>query len=274
MATRLLALKISPTDVSSLLKIIFENKGHRKIMEELTLNYYKKSSRQSNTPHLSPLRVRVAHSLRKLGLLTGMKESIQLTSEGEYLYSIIDDLNAFKRELSRIILQIDEKKCRILVFFNNKKSLRYNDIVNELKKENIIIKKNDDKLRRWLQFLTYCNIISFSSQGYTLDTDYLEALKTTRKKISLKKFESVLYGEYKILKNKKGSYASIPSLKSAVSSKLKNKGFTPFDFNDFLIDLIEDTPKKRIILSKTGVRQVGGIFYKKAYYHFLSIKAK
>ena len=58
----LIPLKISPADIQSLLDIINNNKGDRKQMERLVLEYYKKISKSMTSPHHNPLRTRVVHS--------------------------------------------------------------------------------------------------------------------------------------------------------------------------------------------------------------------
>ena len=270
-----LPLKISPVDVLPLLLIIEKNENDREKIELVTIDYYKKSSKNIQSPHLSPFRVRVAHSFRKLHLLEGENLNISLSAEGKYLCTLSKDLNKFKRELARIILQLDIEKCNIIeIFKNSKASLSYKDLVNKLKKNEIVVKKTDDKLRRWLQFLTYCDIVSFNSSVYTLNSNVVEALLAPKKTILVKEFKKVLYDEYEELKKSRGAYVSIPLIKSAVTNRLKNKGFSPFDFKYLLMKLISESSGKRILLSQTGVQQVGGIMENNIYYHFLAIDEK
>jgi|APSaa5957512535_1039671.scaffolds.fasta_scaffold07575_7 hypothetical protein len=275
MKTILLALKISPTDVLPMLKIIEENVGNRKEIEQLALEHYKKTSKQIASPHLNPFRVRVAHSLRKLRLLQGENQNVSLTPEGKYLYSISENIEVYKKELSRILLQIDNEKCHILdIFQKTNNELRYNEVVEELGKGGIQIKKTDDKLRRWLQFLAYCEILYYSPPIYRFNSDVIEALESRSQPVSKKEFKKTLYQEYDKIKKDKGTYVSIPAIKTLVSSRLKNKGFTPLDFKEYLINAMTEKPDKKISLSETGVRQVGGILHNKTYYHFLTISEK
>jgi len=102
----------------------------------------------------------------------------------------------------------------------------------------------------------------------------LESLQVPEQNIPLKEFKKILYQEYKKLKKGKGPYVSIPLLKSAVSEKLKQKGFSPFDFKSFLIKTIKEKSSNRINLHETGVREGGGIIDDKVYYHFISIREK
>ena len=269
-----LPLKIKPEDVLPLLKIIKENNNRKKIEQE-TLKYYKQSSKHIDTPHLNPFRTRVPHSLRKLLLIKGEKNEYGLTTEGEYLYNFSDDFNRYRKELAKMILHIDIDKCKITeIFQQNKKTLSYNEIVDILRNNNIIISKSDDKLRRWLQFLTYCGILSYEPPLYTLNMSMLESLQVPEQNIPLKEFKKILYQEYKKLKKGKGPYVSIPLLKSAVSEKLKQKGFSLFDFKSFLIKTIKEKSSKKINLHETGVREGGGIMDDKVYYHFISIREK
>lgn len=271
----LLALKISPTDVLPMLKIIEENEGNRKEMEQLALEHYKKTSKQIASPHLNPFRVRVAHSLRKLRLLQGENKTVTLTPEGKYLHSISDNLEMYKKELSRILLQLDDEKCHILdIFRRTKNDLKYNDIVEELSKQDTIVKKTDDKLHRWLQFLSYCELLTLAPPTYHFNSDMITALKSKSPPVSSKEFKKTLYAEYEKIKKEKGTYVSIPAIKTMVSSQLKNKGFTPLDFKEYLIKTMALKSEKKITLSETGVRQVGGILHNKTYYHFLTISEK
>lgn len=275
MKSILLALKISPTDVLPLLTIIHNHPNDRKTIESLTLEYYKKSSKHLNSPHLNPFRTRVVHSLRKLHLLEGEKSEITLNPEGEYLYSLSTHLDQYKKTFSRLILQMDMEKCKILNIFNQfGKVLTYDQIVERLREDEVIVKKSDDKLRRWLQFLTYCDILSYSSFVYSLNESNIEALQNPTQVITINEFKKILYQEYEIIKKSKGAYVSIPLLKASVSNRLKNKGFSPFEFEGRLIELIENNPDKKILLSQTGVRQSGGILYNKAYYHYILIQKK
>ena len=275
MKSMLLALKISPTDVLHLLTIIHNHPNDRKTIESLTLEYYKKSSKHINTPHLNPFRTRVVHSLRKLHLLAGEKSEIALNTEGEHLYSLSTDLDQYKKEFARLVLHIDMEKCKIVDMFSQLgKVLTYDQIVEQLRVDEIIVKKSDDKLRRWLQFLTYCDILSYSSSVYELNKNNVEALQNPTQIITMNEFKKILYQEYEVIKKSKGAYVSIPLLKAAVSNRLKNKGFSPIEFGGRLIELIENKPDKKILLSQTGVRQSGGILYNKAYYHYILILKK
>ncbi|MCV0400998.1 MAG: hypothetical protein K5777_03325 [Nitrosopumilus sp.] len=274
MENTLLALKISPKDVLPLLQIIESSKTRDEI-EKKTFEYYKKSSKDIHSPHISPFRVRVAHSFRKLGLITGDKHEIKLTPEAKFLLEKSENLDKFKKEFSRLILHLDQEKVKLINFLKKiDGSFTYNDIVENFEKEGITIKKTDDKLRRWLQFLFYCDLISFSSPYYEINLITLTALDTAVKKVSIKEFEKILYEEYEILKKNKGSYVPILDLTLSVSNKLKHKGFAPIDFKEHLLKTISSKPKKQITLSETGVRKEGGIIHNKVYYYFLSIHEK
>ena len=186
----LISLKISPCDVIHLLQIIDENMGNRKKIEDLTLEYYKKTSKNFASPHHSPFRVRVAHSLRKLRLLQGENTNVMLTPEGKHLYSISRNIASYKKELARMILQIDDEKCHILNIFQKiTPEMNYKEIVQELEKSGIAVKKTDDKLRRWLQFLTYCEILFYDPPTYHFNSDMVKALKSNPQPVSMEEFK-------------------------------------------------------------------------------------
>lgn len=269
----IIALKISSADIVHLLSIINDNVGSRKLMEELVLKYYKKTSKIIASPHHNPLRTRVVHSLRNLQLLQGQGLDIELTPEGIHLCSFSNNPEKFKKALAKIILHIDEKKCHIIDLIKKmNRNVKYEDIVYELEKADVTVKKGDDKLRRWLQFLLYCEILKYTPPFYRFDTGIIEALKSESQPIPPTEFEEILYEEYDAIKKTRGIYVSIPAIKQAVFERLKNKGFMPFEFQDHLLTIIQEEPRRKIVLSETGVRQTGGIFYSKTYYHFIIIR--
>jgi len=271
----LLALKISPLDVLHLLEIIETNPNDRKTVERLTLEYYKQNSKSTSSPHLHPFRTRVGHSLKKLRLTQGENQNITLTPEGKHLRSISSDIEKYKSALARMILRLDDEKCHVVPILQKfKKPFKYDDIVEELKKKGMDIKPSDDKLRRWLQFLTYCEILHYDPPKYTFDSNMVEALEMKPQPISLQEFKKSLYAEYARIKNNRGTYVPIPLLKDAVSTKLKAKGFVPLDFKEYLLRAIHEKPDRNIVLFETGVRQAGGILHNKTYYHFLTILEK
>ena len=270
--SHIIALKISPADVMPLLCIIKDNVGDRKRTERLVLEHYKKTSKSITSPHHNPLRTRVVHSLRNLWLLQNQGSDIELTPEGMYLCCFSSNLERSKKELARIILRIDSEKCHIIDLIKGmSRNARYVDIVCGLEKVGVTVKKTDDKLRRWLQFLTYCEIVQYTQPFYRLNSGVIEALGLEPQHISLVQFEETLYEEYDTIKKTRGAYVSIPEIKQAVSKRLKNKGFVPLDFRDRLLTVIQESPRRRIVLTETGIRQTGGIFHDKTYYYFIVI---
>ena len=269
MTYTLMALKISPDDILPLLCMINSNVGDRKHMENCVLEYYKKTSKSLTSPHHNPLRTRVVHSLRKLQLLQGEGLDINLTPEGTHL--VFTKPENYKKELAKMILRIDNKTCHIIDLIKKIDGcISYKSMVTELRRIGIVVKNTDDKLRRWLQFLTYCGIIQYESSLYKLNSEVVDALNAKSEQIPLAQFEKILYEEYYKIKKLRGAYVPIPIIKSAVSGRLKDKGFVPWDFQDYLIKTIQSNPTK-IVLSETGVRQEGGIFHNKVYYHFVTI---
>ena len=152
------------------------------------------------------------------------------------------------------------------------RNARYEDMVYELEKADVTIKKSDDRLHRWLQFLTYCEILQYAPPLYRLDSGVVEALKSESQPISSTLFEEILYEEYDEIKKTRGSYVPIPAIKQKVSTKLQKKGFVPLDFQDYLLTIIKKGSRRKIVLSETGVRHTGGIFHGKTYYHFIVIR--
>ena len=148
---------------------------------------------------------------------------------------------------------------------------RYEDMVCGLEKVGVTVKKTDDKLRRWLQFLTYCEIVQYTHLFYRLNSGVVEALESEPQHISLAQFEETLYEEYDTIKKTRGAYVPIPEIKQAVSKRLTNKGFVPLDFRDRLLATIQESPRRKIVLAETGIRQTGGIFHDKTYYYFIVI---
>ena len=268
----LMALKISPVDILPLLNMIKDNASDRRQIEKLVLEYYKKTSKSITSPHHNPLRTRVVHSLRNLQLLQDQGSDIKLTPEGMHLCHFSTNPGIYKKELAKMLLHIDRETCHIIDLIkamNN--NARYRDIVCKLENTGITVKKSDDKLRRWLQFLTYCEILQYAPPLYRLNSGVIEALESESQTISPAQFEEILYEEYDKIKKTQGLYVSIPAIKQAVSDRLKAKGFFPSEFQDRLLTTIQKGSSRKIVLSETGVRQAGGIFDGKIYYYFIFI---
>ena len=268
----LIALKISALDVLPLLGAIKEATGDRKRMEILVLKYYKKTSKRITSPHHNPLRTRVVHSLRKLKLLQDQGDNIKLSAEGLHLYNISDKPEKYKKEFAQMILRLDREKCHIIDLIQEMNGkAKYNKLLFELGKKDPKGKNIDEKLRRWLQFLTYCEILHYQSPVYKLNMAALNGLESKSQSISLVEFEKILYEEYDKIKKTQGVYVPIPRIKSVVAGRLAYKGFWPGDFECYMLKLIQKHPTKKIILAETGVRKTGGIFHNKIYYHFVVI---
>lgn len=272
--------------ILGLLKCIERNEGNILSMKNCIHSYLQRHSHRKKQRNMRSDVYGIAlPSLRKLKLIAGRGQLLQLNSNGKLLLKSYSSggVAEFKYQFGRILHEIDKKNCKVIPSLveiserENRNVVRYEELVSTLLNKGIETYEKDERLKKWLPFLEYVNLIERMDK--TLFQVNLKLVKEYRLKkptAPFKLFETTLFEEYERLEAKEGIYVPIYILIMSVCSKLIEKGyyFNTFDFEKFFVDLLNkygSLEKKKILLSQPGKREEEGIYVDNTYYYFISI---
>lgn len=275
MDKKIISLKASPEDILIFLEII-DSTPYEEMKEAIHKYLLLKSKKASRIKRNSVYAIALP-SLKKLGLIEGRGSSIKLSVDGKLLIKFYKEEGGerYKRKFAELIFHIDEIKGYILNTIGslNKDSIQLNELVKHLSENGVITSKKDDRLTRWLRYLRYCEFINIDKGNLKINFYQIMAIKKNKKAIPLDKKMNILLEEYEEEKKiQKSSYIKIPVLERRVCTRLQDYGFTSFDFKNFIKDLNKKGGKNlKIVFSRPGVREEGGIIINNTYYYYISI---
>jgi len=225
-------------------------------------------------------------SLRKLQLIIGHGSFLRLNCNGKLLLKSFSlrGFDEFKSHFRRIIYEIDNRKCKVISSLRevldskpNHDAATYEQLVSSLVKKGIETHENDERLRKWLPFLEYVDLIKTVDEN-SLHVNFDRVRDCERKGVSapFELFERLFFEEYEKLEVKEGIYIPIFALRDNVCIQLIEKGhfFNTFDFEKLLIILLgkySSLESKKILLSQPGKREEDGMYVDNTYYYFISI---
>lgn len=274
--TKIPSTKAAPEYLPDLLKIIDRNTGNIENMKREIHEYLlNKSSRGKRNEYNSVYAIAFP-TLKRLELIQNKGADVSLSQDGKLLLKRFNEkgLNEYKKLFAKILLRVDKEKAHVvgnLISFD-KETASFEEIVNHLRENGVDTNLKDDRLRRWLRFLLYVDFIKDFDKKFIINKSQIKSIEKVKKPVNFDAFLDVLTQEYNKLKikNRGNIYVKIPELERQVCEKIEN--FTTFDFREYLKKLKNHKIiGKKIIFSKPGARETGGIKIDNVYYYYISI---
>ena len=268
--------KASPENIIGILKIIDEYTGDIGTMKGEIHKYLLKKSKRGKRNEYNSVYAISFPTLRRLELIQNKGADVCLSADGNTLLKIYNEEGEleYKKMFAKVLMRIDNEKAHVIknLLTLNKQITSFGELVNHLRKDDIDTSLEDDRLSRWLRFLRYVDFIDVVDGKIKINKFQIKSIREGKKPVGFDTFVNTVIDEYNKIKIKKrGSiYVKIPELESEVCGKLKN--FTTFDFREYIKRLKNFRVKgKKIMFSKPGAREKGGIKINGTYYYYITI---
>lgn len=270
--------KAAPEDILELLCIIEKNTNNLELMKKSIHEYLLKKSRRGRRNEYNSVYAICFPTMKRLNLLEGEGTGIHLSTDGKALIKSHKEKGdlAYKKNLAKVILRVDFEKAHVaenLIKIDND-CISSEDLVGLLRNEGVDTNENDDRLKKWLRYLKFVNFIEECEGRLRINKFQIKGILHGKQKISFDVFLNAFLDSYSWLQGKaRGStYVKIPELEREVCKKLESHYFTTFDFRENLKKLRRTkVNNKKIIFSKPGAREKGGIKINNIYYYYVSI---
>lgn len=279
-------MKATPSMILGLLECVQKSEGNVLGMEICIHSFLQShAGKQKERNVRSDVYGVTLPSLRKLRLIVGHGQLLKPNSNGRMLlrsYSQ-DGFIGFKYHFGRIVYDIDEAKCMLISSLRDSlqgtmlDSVSYEDLVLTLTKKGIDTSQKDERLRKWLPFLKFVDLVRDVDEGRLgMNLQLIEEYELGKNTVKFETFEKIVFEEYDKLATKEGVYVTIFVLEERTCNKLidDENFFTTFDFERYLILLLRkysSLKKKKILLSQPGKREEEGVYVDNAYYYYISI---
>ncbi len=278
MISKIPSTKASPDDIFGLLKIVEDNTGNIEVMKSKIHEYLLKKSRRGKRDEYNSIYAICFPTLRRLNLIDGKGADVHLSPDGKTLVHIFKKKGEleYKTSLAKIFLRIDFEKAHVAKNLMGYKDnfISYDDLTKYLRSKGIDTNEKDDRLKKWLRFLKYVKFIEEKDEKIRINKFQINAILNGPQLIDLNKFLEVFIESYEKLKikNRGSKYIKIPDLERDVCLRLEKYNFTTFDFRKNLVKLRGAKVKnKKILFSKPGAREEGGIKINGIYYYYISV---
>lgn len=265
------------------LRCVDQNKGKIPEMKNCIHNYLERLTNKKRNIRSDVYGIALP-SLRKLKLIVGRGKLLQLNSNGLLLLTSFSSGGKieFEFQFGYILYQLDKKNGRIIDCLleetekEEEKNITYQQLVTNLLHKKVETSKEDERLKKWLAYLEYVNIIQINGDSIRLNQTLIATYRSNKRFPPLNIFEDFFFAEYKKLENNEGIYVPIYQLIMNVCFKLITEGypFTTFDCErglEYLLKRYSSLEKKKIILSEPGKREEEGIYVGNSYYYYISI---
>jgi hypothetical protein len=270
--------KAAPEDVLDLLKIINKHTGNLELMKRNIHEYLLKKSRRGRRNEYNSVYAICFPTLKRLNLLEGEGSGIHLSPDGEALIKAYEDKEdlGYKRLFAKTILRVDFEIAHVaenLMEFNGN-TISSKELVGFLNSRGVDTNKNDDRLTKWLRYLKFVNFVEDRDGIFIINKFQINGILHEGQKVDFNLFLSTLFNIYDKLQSKaRGSkFVKIPELEREVCNKLKDQYFTTFDFRENLKKLRrKEINNRKILFSKPGAREKGGVKIDGIYYYYISI---
>nr|MDO8081715.1 hypothetical protein [Candidatus Freyarchaeota archaeon] len=269
--------KLSPEYFLPLLKIISKYEGSIEDMKENIHIFLTEVSKRGKRNQHNSVYAITFPTFKRLNLIEGEGKSIKLSQDGKTLIEVAEKEGetAYKKKLAKLVLRTDQEKAHVIdaVLSSGKEVLTIDDLVNVLKSSGIETNEKDDRLLKWLRILVYLDFIERLDGKFKFNRLQVEGVKS-EKNVSPPVFADTLIETYNKLKSEKmGSpYIPIPLIEKEVCKNLSEYGFTTFDFREHLLKLkAQGLSDKKIIFTKPGARESGGLKINNNYYYYIAI---
>jgi hypothetical protein len=277
-ATSIPSTKASPDLLVDLMKIIDRHTGNIELMKKEIHRYLLEKSTRGKRDEYNSVYAITFPTLRRLELIDGKGSEVHLSSDGKILLDIFgkNGILHYKKNLAKLLLRIDAEKAHVLenLLVLNKSEISIGELVAVLKKAGVDTNDNDDRLLKWLRFLKHVDFVDYEDvNSITVNIFQIKSIMEGKKPVDFDTFLVALFEEYQksVSKNRGNVYVKIPELQRKVCTRLENLHFTTFDFRDYLTKLKTTNIRgKKVIFSKPGAREMGGIKIDKTYYYYIS----
>lgn len=277
MSQRLPALKLQPhtLPLGKLLEAIDSNAGNYQRIEEALYNLWLESTRRTRAPtKRNSLRAVIGPSLRHLGLARGEGNDFRLTGAGKRL------LDAFrkwgeprlKKELAAHLVRADKSNWVGLLGRLKQAGGQQplTSILGQLRSELGESAIDQDKLRKYLKFFTYTELISFQDGTIRLRQKQADAAEAySFRTLSEQELVRLVQEAYTKLRIPSVSpFVPIPDIRDEVC---KQTGLFSDDFDMLLARIQRETRDYILQFSQPMVRRPGGLHVGNTYFYYLAI---
>jgi len=271
--------KASPDLLVDLMKIIDGHTGNIELMKKEIHRYLLEKSTRGKRDEYNSVYAITFPTLRRLELIDGKGSGVHLSSDGKILLDIFEKNGVlhYKKNLARLLLRIDAEKAHVIenLLVLNKPEISIGELVAVLKKAGVDTNETDDRLLKWLRFLKHVDFVDYKNvNSITVNLFQITSIMEGKKPVDFDAFLVALFEEYQKLvsRNRGNVYVKIPELQRKVCTRLENLHFTTFDFRDYLTKLKTTNIRgKKVIFSKPGAREMGGLKIDKTYYYYISV---
>jgi len=279
--TKIPSTKAAPEDIIELLKIIEEYTGNIETMKKEIHRFLLKRSKRGKRNEYNSVYAIAFPTLKRLELIQNRGADICLSGDGKTLLKIYNEEGEleYRKTFAKVLMRVDNEKAHVIenLLTLNKKTILFEELVDHLKGSGIDTSREDDRLSRWLRLLKYADFIDVLDGKIKINEFQIRSIQEGGKLMDFNTFVNTLIDEYNRIKIKKrGSiYVKIPELESEVCERLvceELKNFTSFDFRGYLKKLKNFKVRgKKIMFSKPGAREKGGIKINGTYYYYIAI---
>lgn len=275
--TKIPSVKAVPEDIIEFLKIIDKFTGDIDNMKKEIHKYLLKKSTRGKRNERNSVYAIAFPTLRRLELIQNKGSDVCLSSDGKTLLDIYRNKGEleYRKTFAKILIRVDNEKAHVIenLLVLDEEIISTKTLVSHLKDNGIDTSLKDDRLRRWLRLLRYADFIDMLDGKTKINKFQIISIQESKKPVNFKRFVNTLLEEYDRIriKNKGNIYVKIPELESGVCDRLKNN-FTTFDFSAYIKKLKNFKIKgKKIMFSKPGAREMGGIKINGIYYYYVSV---
>lgn len=277
--TRIPSTKASPDLLVDLMKIIDKHTGNLELMKKEIHKYLLEKSTRGKRDEYNSVYAITFPTLRRLELIEGKGSEVHLSSDGKILLDIFEKngILQYKKNLAKLLLRVDAEKAHVIenLLILNKREISISELVAALKKAGVDTNENDDRLLKWLRFLKHVDFVDYEDvNSIAVNTFQIKSIREGKKPVDFDTFLDALFEEYQklVIKNRGNIYVKIPELQRKVCTRLENLHFTTFDYRDYLTKLRTTNIRgKKVVFSKPGAREMGGLKIDKTYYYYISI---
>lgn len=271
-------IKLNPKDILPILKIMKQSENDAELMKTNIHKYLLKVSPTGSISYRNAVFALAFHTLRVLNLIKGKGKNLRLDIDAEILLEKYEKegSESYNKELAKIVVRADRETANVLEAIKNlhKETFRLNELEEELKCRTVESPSKGGKLTKWLRLLRDARFIEIMDDEYKFNAYQLEAMDKDFQEITLGEFFIVLKDVYdELTKKRRGNpYIPIPEIQEGVCRRLINKGFTTFDFRNYLKKFKDKQLKGfTVYFSKPGAREAHGLRIDGTYYYYIAI---
>lgn len=277
MANLLPALKLQPhtLPLGQLLEAVDNHTGNYKQIEEAVYRVWLGSTRRTRAPNKrNALRAVIGPSLRHLGLARGEGNDFRLTGAGKRLLEAYQTSGEprMKKELAAHLVRVDKDYWVDLLGRLRQAGgrLPLMSILDQLRGELVNSEVDQDKLRKYLKFFEYADLVSFQDGDIRLHQKQADAAQAySFRTLSEQEFVQALKEAYtRRVDRTRSPFVAIPVLRDEVCERT---GLFSDDFDLLLMRVPRETEEYILQFSQPMVRRPGGLHVGNIYLYYLAI---